>query len=118
MATCDRCFDGRHIRCRGRRGCSCTYCAKEFKRVPFPVSEAKTAPLEEIMSAPIIELRPNIKWEGERDANGRTAEQQAHYNELQKRRRQEQRGDPDWLLDKDLLVTKIQAVFTRLENAS
>lgn len=56
------------------------------------------------------------KWEGKRDNNGRTPEQQAHYNEMQKKRRQEQRGDPDWLLDKELLVAKIQELFGRVET--
>jgi len=27
MATCDRCFDGRHVRCMGRGDCTCNVCS-------------------------------------------------------------------------------------------
>ena len=95
------------MRCEDRKVCSCTVCNKPKNKV------SKVVPIP-VPPKPVKER----KWNGERDRNGRTAEQQRHYNELQKQRRREQRGDPEWLTDKPLLVEKIQQLFVRLEDAS
>ena len=103
--TCDRCFNNRHVRCEDRESCSCTVCNKTTNKV------SKVVPI------PVPPQLKERKWDGERDRNGRTEDQQRHYNELQKQRRREKRGDPEWLTDKPLLVEKIQALFARLEVA-
>lgn len=33
MAACDKCWQGRHLRCGGRAGCSCTVCSPTSRSV-------------------------------------------------------------------------------------
>lgn len=48
MATCDLCFDGRHLRCGARGECTCTVCSSRHPRTdqylrpkPKPTARAK-----------------------------------------------------------------------------
>lgn len=114
--TCEKCFDGRHVRCMDRKNCGCTVCAKKIKRTR-PIGRPAT--VGTVMPSPPVRKstpRTHKRWDGERGANRRTPEQQAHYTQKQRERRRIERGDPEWLLNHKLLVTKIGDLFTGLEE--
>lgn len=54
MPICDRCWSGRHLRCGGRNGCSCSVCVPRTARNPRhfdPIRTYKTRVIKQKVSS-------------------------------------------------------------------